>query len=89
MAKRISQAVLAAAAVVTLMLGACSQKSEAPRESPQAAARATQIAALEARADRVKDANDIKRLQRAYGFYVDKAQWDQVADLFAVDASVE
>ena len=86
---RISRAAFAAAAGVTLMLSACSQKTEAPKESPQTAARAAQVAALEARADRVKDANDIKRLQRAYGYYVDKGQWDQVADLFAVDASVE
>ncbi len=51
--------------------------------------RTAEIAALEARADRIKDANDIKRLQRAYGFYLDKAEWDQMADLFAADASVE
>ena len=55
----------------------------------QAAARTAQIVALEARADRVKDSNDIKRLQRAYGFYLDKAKWDDMADLFAADASVE
>jgi hypothetical protein len=51
--------------------------------------RKAQIAALEARADRIKDSNDIKRLQRAYGFYLDKAQYDELADLFAADASVE
>ena len=86
---RISRVVFTATVGVTLMLGACSQKTGAPEESPQATARTAQIANLEARADRVKDANDIKRLQRAYGFYVDKGEWDQVADLFAPDASVE
>jgi len=80
-------AVLVAAAA--LALGACSKKADAPAEPVQASARATQIAALEARADRVKDANDIRRLQRAYGFYLDKAEWDQIADLFASDGSVE
>jgi hypothetical protein len=42
---------------------------------------AAQIGALEHRADLVSDANDVKRLQRAYGFYWDKGIWDEVADL--------
>jgi hypothetical protein len=88
---RISRTWLAAvlATAAALALGACSKQAAAPQESAHASARATQIAALEARADRVKDANDIKRLQRAYGFYLDKAEWDQIADLFAPDGSVE
>lgn len=32
---------------------------------------------------------DIVRLQTAYGYYVDKAQWDEAADLFARDAMLE
>lgn len=32
---------------------------------------------------------DIQRLQTAYGYYVDKAQWDEAADLFARDATLE
>ena len=52
----------------------------------QAAAR---LAALEARKGLVADSNDIKRLQRAYGYYVDEAEWDQVADLFATDGTIE
>ena len=52
-------------------------------------AQAGNIQALEARADRVRDANDIKRLQRAYGFYIDKGMWDDVADLFTADATAK
>ena len=48
-----------------------------------------QVAALEARVERVEDASDIRRLQRAYGYYFDKGQWDEVADLFAAGASIE
>jgi hypothetical protein len=51
--------------------------------------RAVEVAALEARVDRIKDSNDIKRLQRAYGFYLDKGQYDEIADLFTADGSVE
>jgi hypothetical protein len=88
---RISRAVFTAACALgaALALSGCSKKADVPAESAQASARAAQVAALEARADRAKDANDIKRLQRAYGFYVDKADWDQVADLFTLDGSVE
>lgn len=32
---------------------------------------------------------DIQRLQTAYGYYVDKGQWDEAADLFARDATLE
>ncbi len=31
----------------------------------------------------------IIRLQTAYGYYVDKSQWDEAADLFARDATLE
>jgi hypothetical protein len=44
---------------------------------------------IEADADRVADANAIKRLQRAYGYYVDQAKWDEVADLFAKNGTIE
>jgi hypothetical protein len=72
-----------------LALTACAKKPSEPAAGQSADAREVQIAALEARADRVKDANDIKRLQRAYGYYIDKGEWDQAADLFASNASVE
>jgi hypothetical protein len=45
--------------------------------------------ALKDRAQRVRDANDIKRLQRAYGYYLDEAQWDEMTALFTDDATVE
>jgi hypothetical protein len=48
-----------------------------------------QITRLEAEAAHLKDVSDIERLQRAYGYYLDAAQWDQMADLFADDGSIE
>ena len=85
--KKALMAVLVASA--TLWLAACSETRQADTKESAAASRAAQVAALEARADRIKDSNDIKRLQRAYGFYLDKGQFDEMADLFAADASVE
>ena len=48
-----------------------------------------QVRQLETRRERIEDRNDIERLQRAYGYYVDEGLWDEVADLFAEDGSVE
>jgi hypothetical protein len=82
-----------AAALISsaVLLAACGNNEPATSQATaqSAEARKTQIAALEARADRIKDANDIRRLQRAYGFYLDKAMWDDMADLFATDATAE
>lgn len=54
------------------------------------------IAALEARLldaerrlARVEDIEAIKRLQRAYGYYLDKGFWQAIADLFAPDGEIE
>lgn len=44
---------------------------------------------LEREITRVEDKKAIKRLQRAYGYYVDKSLADEVAALFADDATVE
>lgn len=42
--------------------------------------------ALEAQVTAAEDVAAIKRLQRQYGYYVDKGMWDDVADLYAEDA---
>lgn len=47
------------------------------------------VAALQTQAVALRDIDDIKRLQRAYGYYIDIGQWDQVADLFARNATLE
>jgi hypothetical protein len=48
-----------------------------------------QIAQLEKQAQSAQDYIAISNLETAYGYYVDKAQWDQVADLFAKDSTLE
>lgn len=44
---------------------------------------------LERRLQVQEDIHQIKNLQRAYGYYIDKALWEQVADCFAEDGSLE
>jgi hypothetical protein len=48
-----------------------------------------ELASLESEIVRLEDSKAIKRLQRAYGYYVDKKLAAEVAALFAEDASVE
>ncbi len=87
--------------VVLGMVAACNEAPDAPElpePEPQAASQtdADQIAALQrqlaglaARKQRIEDSNAIKRLQRAYGYYMNEALWDEVALLFADDATLE
>ena len=44
---------------------------------------------LDARITRLEDMNQIERLQRTYGYFVDKGQWTQLSKLFADDATLE
>jgi acetyl esterase/lipase len=64
-----------------------------PREAaPAGAARKDlreRARALDARARVLRDEQQIENLQRIYGYYVDRAMWDQVADLFADDGTIE
>jgi len=41
------------------------------------------------RAALLRDAQEVENLQRIYGYYLDRAMWDQVADLFADDGTIE
>ncbi len=50
---------------------------------------ATRLDDLQHRVTLLHDAQQIANLQRVYGFYVDRAMWDQAADLFAPDATIE
>ena len=47
------------------------------------------LAALSATAERLDDVNKVKKLQRAYGYYLDKGYWGEASDLFADDATLE
>jgi hypothetical protein len=49
----------------------------------------SRLAAVQARAARVADVNEIQNLQRSYGYYADKMLWDEVVDLFADNGTLE
>jgi hypothetical protein len=48
-----------------------------------------QIEQLTERVERLEGARAVKKLQRAFGFYVDRGLWGEAADLFADDGTVE
>src|SRR6516162_1531353 len=47
---------------------------------------AERLDALEAQVIAAEDISALKRLQREYGYYVDKGMWEDVADLYSADA---
>jgi len=55
----------------------------------RAAATPAHIDALEREVQELEDVRAVKTLQRAYGYYTDRALWSEVADLFADDATIE
>jgi len=60
--------------------------------SPDEIARLTmsaRIETIEQRKSLVEDANAIEELQHAYGYYFDRGLWDEVANLFVDDGTIE
>ena len=84
--------VILVAVLCGLLLAACSEQEQAPPppdNSAELAALQQRLVALDTELREVEDTRTIKNLQRAYGYYVDQALWDEVADLFTEDGTVE
>jgi hypothetical protein len=79
---------IAACVIAVLVLAACSREPS-PEGGAALLALQDRIAALERRKTLVADAKAIERLQAAYGYYADRGLWDEVANLFADDGSIE
>ena len=76
------------AAALSILVTACTHSMSTP-SSPATPELEARIAALEARKTHLEDTNAVKRLQRAYGYYLDRGLWDEAANLFAADATLE
>jgi len=48
-----------------------------------------QVDQLTARVERLEGARAVKKLQRAFGYYVDRGLWGEAADLFTDDGTIE
>ena len=71
----LAAAALAAAAIVAIPAAAQSVDAE--------------ISALTLRVERLEGTRAVKKLQRAFGYYVDRGLWGDAADLFAADGTIE
>jgi hypothetical protein len=49
----------------------------------------SELNALGARIERLEDITEVEIVQNAYGYYVDKAQWRSVANLFGPESTLE
>jgi hypothetical protein len=67
------------------VLFACS----APAGAQDTAGTNARLDALDARISRLEDMNAVERLQRTYGYLVDKSQWEPLAELFSADGTLE
>ena len=67
----------------------CLAVALAPPVHAQSESIEAEIAALTARVEKLEAARAIKKLQRAFGFYVDRGLWGEAADLFADDGTIE
>jgi len=72
----------AVALIALLALAGCSGTEEL-------ASLRAEVAALQKQAQQSADQLELLNLQSIYGYYVDKSQWDNAADLFAQDATLE
>ncbi len=72
----------------------CNQKKEveeatAGMDEKQINECGERIKALKDKVQRINDSNDIKRLQRIFGYYFDRGLWDEMKDLFSENATLE
>jgi hypothetical protein len=74
--------------IAALLLGACGGEPSAEQAAERDALEA-RVAVLEQRKERIEDVNAIERLQAAYGYYADRGLWEEAADLFADDGTIE
>ena len=75
--------------VVTAGIAIRAQGSADEGDAARMAVLETRLGRLEQQIQLLEDSKAIKRLQRAYGYYLDKGLSDQVAGLFTDDATVE
>jgi hypothetical protein len=71
--------------VIAILSSGLAAGAHAAQSSPIA----PRLAAVSADAARLEDINQVKKLQRAYGYYIDKGYWQDAADLLADDGTLE
>lgn len=80
---------LAAMGATTLPRTAAAAAPAAPDLSARITQAANRLATIDAQANRVADYDELRNLQQILGYYFDKSLWNQVADLFAENGTLE
>jgi hypothetical protein len=78
-----------AASVTTPIPDSGSSSTKASGTTPSLTSLADRVHQLARRAARLKDQAGVTNLQNTYGYAVDRKLWDQVADFFAVNGTLE
>jgi hypothetical protein len=89
MNKAISTACLVAALAAGTWIATAQTNNSPQAVSQTIVAAREQAAAVAHKVQLLEDENAIENLQRSYGFFVDKALWQEAADLFAEDGTLE
>lgn len=74
---------------VLLVSGCAPREGAESRITSELTALKAQVAQLQNQAQAATDWTAVANLQATYGYYVDKMRWDEAADLFAKDATLE
>jgi hypothetical protein len=74
---------------VSILTGCAKQGGPDANVAAELAALKSQVAQLQTQAQAATDWTQVANLQATYGYYVDKMHWDDAADLFAKDATLE
>ncbi len=73
----------------TVMIALVGAAMLAAMPAPAQSSVDAEIAALTLRVQKLEGARAVKKLQRAFGFYVDRGLWDDAADLFTDNGTIE
>jgi outer membrane murein-binding lipoprotein Lpp len=80
----------AALVCAVFMLSGCMKQSGTDANvTAELATLKSQVAQLQTQAQAATDWTSVANLQATYGYYVDKMRWDDAADLFAKNATLE
>ena len=82
-------AMLASACVLAFAGAPAQAKSHQAKSHQGGPTAGAEVDRLSAEVDRLEGARAVRKLQRAYGYYLDRGLWNEAADLFADDGTVE
>jgi hypothetical protein len=83
------RSIAAFAAICILAALCCRQLENSAEKRGRSIVLQKELEQLKIEAARIEDVRALKRLQRAYGYYIDQGMWSQAADLFALQGTIE